>query len=97
MHADRHGFKNGAEYRKVLDCGSLLPLWVAVLRTLGRCFKTGKISSVFICVHPWLKLKSTRASACGSQQVEHQRVIWKQGNGMADAGAQPPQPCAREL
>ena len=51
----------------------------------------------FIGVHPWFKLKSPRAPAHLRQRVEHERIIWKQGDGVADPRAQPAQTRPREL
>ena len=53
--------------------------------------------SVFVCVHPWLKLKSTRTPAQLRKRIENGRVVGKQGNGVADARAQPAQPRAGKL
>jgi hypothetical protein len=52
---------------------------------------------VFICVHPWLNLKPPRTPAHGCERVEDKRIIGKEGNGMANAGAQSAQTGAREL
>ena len=41
--------------------------------------------------------KSPRTAAHLRQRVEDERIVGKQGDGMADAGAQPAQPRAREL
>ena len=45
--------------------------------------------SVFIRVHPWLKLKSSGAASQLCQRIEHRRIVWKQCDGVTDAGAQP--------
>ena len=53
--------------------------------------------SVFIRVHPWLNLKPPGTAAHLRQRIENGWIIGKEGNGMADAGAQPAQTGAREL
>ena len=52
-------------------------------------------ASVFICVHPWLKFP--RGATRLRERIEHERVVRKQRDGMADASAQPIQSRAREL
>jgi len=53
--------------------------------------------SVFIRVHPWLNLKPPRTPAHGCERVEDKRIVGKEGNGMANPGAQSTQPRTGEL